>query len=309
MLPSRRFALPKILPPGDVASTEQLMAIASGLEHEAGQRYRDLALRMRLRSEAALADLFLFLANIEEKHAAEVDARAVALIGHVPHQAALAWELPENFDEEDARSAGLSPYRALSIAVRNEERAFAFYSYIAAYAAAPELQRAAEHLAVDELAHASFLRRERRKAWRAETAPVARFSPLPEAVETLLAEVVPMEWAAAKAHRALAVHLRTTERPETAGLFDSAADDEEDLARTLSHRLPPATAYSEYELHADSVRNGIKLLEFAFDRYSQIAERATVESVMLEAQALTERALRRLALVDGALDAALVTQA
>jgi rubrerythrin len=307
MPPPRQFVPLKIVPPGDIASTEQLMAIARGLEHEAGQRYRDLALRMHLQGEEALASLFIFLANIEEKHATELDARAMALIGHVPDPAALTWNLPENFDEEDARSAGLSPYRALAIAVRNEERAFAFYSYIAAYAATPELQRVAEHLAVDELAHASLLRRERRTAWRTETTPVAQFDATPESVPTLLAEAVSMERAAAAAHRALAVYLCATENPEAASLFDAAADDEEALARTLAGRLPTGTAYREHTLHADSMRKGVKLLEFAFDRYSQIAARATVESVMLEAQTLTEHALRRLALVGGALDAPLVT--
>lgn len=307
MPPPRRFVPPKITPPGKVTSAEQLMAIAHGLEHEAGRRYRELAKRMRLQGEEVLADLFASLANIEDKHAADVDARAMALIGHPAKPAAVGWDLPENFDEEDARSAVLSPYRALAAAVRNEDRAFAFYSYIAAYAATTELRRAAEQFAMDELAHASLLRHERRKAWRAQAASHAPPDPQPETVEMLLAEAVPMERAASAAHRTLAAHLRATQSPEAADLFDSAADDEEDLARTLAARLPPEAVRPERALGAMSVRDGFKLLESAFERYAQIADQATVEDVLLEAQKLTERAVRRLAYVHGALDVALVT--
>jgi hypothetical protein len=54
------------------------------------------------------------------------------------------------------------------MAVRNEERAFAFWSYVAAHAEAPEIRRAAEAMAHEELGHVSILRRERRKAYHAE---------------------------------------------------------------------------------------------------------------------------------------------
>lgn len=305
MRPPSWFVATKILPAGQVTSAEQLMAIAHGMEREAARRYRELAVRMRLRGEDALAGIFSFLADIEDKHAAQVEARSVGLTGHPPDPATVGWDLPDDFPEEEARSASLSPYRALAIAVRNEERAFAFYSYIAAYAT-PELRRVAEQLANDELEHASLLRRERRKAWRAQGASVVPLEPQPETVEMLLAEAVPMERAAAAVHRALAAHLRATGNPEVASLFDAAANDEADLAGTLADRLPAGEAPAPRMPAAGSVRDGLRLLEDAFERYARIAERATVEAVMLEAQALVERALRRLALVHGALDATVV---
>jgi len=120
--------------PAPVTSAEELLAIAHVLEKEAAARYRELAERMRLRGEERLAGLFAFLGRIEEKHADQVDRRSEAILGKVPDPAIVRWELPENFDEEEARSAMLTPYRALAIAVRNEERAFAFYSYVAASA-------------------------------------------------------------------------------------------------------------------------------------------------------------------------------
>ena len=56
-------------------------------------------------------------------------------------------------------------YRSFAVAVRNEERAFAFWSYIAANGVSPEIRDAAERMAREELEHAKTLRRERRKAF------------------------------------------------------------------------------------------------------------------------------------------------
>ena len=62
----------------------------------------------------------------------------------------------------------MTPYRALSIAVRNEERAFAFWSYVAGFAEDPEIKKAAEAMAREELGHVAILRKERRRAYHSE---------------------------------------------------------------------------------------------------------------------------------------------
>ena len=234
MLPPMKTALP-----GPVSSAEQLIAIAHAMEREAARRYRELAARMRIQNEDSLAKLFIFLAEIEDKHAVEVEARGEGITGHPPGAASMPWEVPENFDEEEARSAGLSPYRALAIAVRNEERAFVFYTYVAASAATPTLARLAEQFAVDELSHAGLLRRERRKAWRRQTPAVPPLTATrPESVDELLALAIPMERAAAAAHRALALRLTIQQEPAVAALFNHAADEEDDLSGALVVRLP-----------------------------------------------------------------------
>ena len=51
---------------------------------------------------------------------------------------------------------------------QNKERAFAFYTYVAAEAGSPGIRALAEDSARDELEHAAFLRRERRRAFRDE---------------------------------------------------------------------------------------------------------------------------------------------
>ena len=145
-------------PTGHVTAADELMAVAHALEQEACNQYHRLAERMRGEGEHALSVLFESLSRIEAKHTEKIDSKAMAMIGRRPDSALVRWELPENFDEEEARSYLLTPYRALAIAVRNEERAFAFYSYLAAYAENDQVRQLAEEFAKDELDHAAFLR-------------------------------------------------------------------------------------------------------------------------------------------------------
>ncbi|MGX4803285.1 hypothetical protein [Bradyrhizobium guangdongense] len=62
--------------------------------------------------------------------------------------ALVRWKAPETFVAETAaemKNSGLmKPYRALATAVRNEEQAFAFWSYLAAYSEDPQIKKASE---------------------------------------------------------------------------------------------------------------------------------------------------------------------
>ena len=291
------------MPGWKITSTEALIAITHAMEQEAVRRYQDLAQRMHDQGETSLAATFTLLAAMEERHVEQVETRALELTGNPPDHAFSSWELPDNFDTDAARSAALSPYRALAIAVRNEERAFAFFSYLAAEAPNDTLRVLAETFAKEELDHASRLRHERRRAWRQEQAGAAPRSTLarPGSIDELLAQAVPMERAAAVAHRALAAATRLGDQAKTAALFEQAAADEEALAAELAGRLEAPAALPQAELHAHSVFEGLGLLEDAFDRYADAADHATDETMLLEAQRLAAHALRRLATVHGAL--------
>ena len=275
-----------------VRSKGELVALAHALEVEAAARYRELAERMRLSGEDSLARLFLFLAGIEEKHVAHIDRRSLAVLGHLPAATQVRWEMPETFDEEAARSALLTPYDALAVAVRNEERAFAFYAYVAANTGDPSVQDLAEELAKDELDHAALLRRERRKAFRAAPGPGARNgrTQLPASLEELRA--LSTKWSAddGLGHATLADALETAGQKALAAVFRQIAAEE----RAGADEAAPAAAGRALEL-----RDGLRLLERAFDRYADIAEHARDEAVVQEAQRLAERALRRLALAGG----------
>jgi rubrerythrin len=281
-----------------VESAEELMALACAMEKEAARRYRELAARMRLRGEGRLAALFDFFAGVEDKHATQIADRSLAS-GRPPLDAGRArWEVPENFDEEAGSSRLLTPYRALAVAVRNEERAFTFYSYLAAAAPDDRTRKIAEELAKDELGHAWLLRRERRKAYHEEISSGQRrpIVALPASPAELRIVIADTEWRAAQYHRRLADALKR-EDPKAAARFAEAAADEEACARGAMASggiSPPPLA--DIPLTATG---GLRLIEEAFERYMDIAARTHDETIMRQAQRQAEQAVGRLGLVRG----------
>jgi len=288
------------VPPPAIRSPEELLALAHSLAREAARRYGQLAERMRAQGEAALATLFASLGRIEDVHALDIDGSAVTTTGRIAHDPQPAWPLPEIFGEEDASSARLSRYRALVVAVRHKDRMFAYYTYVAAAAVNPELRGLAERLARGELEQAALLRRERRRAFRAE--PRATASPPPLSLPHLLNEAAGLEQSTAVALRALSERLRRNGEHAAAALFEQAAQDNQKSCDELIGRMPSQTPPGPgRQQDAGSVRGGLRILENALERYSEIADRASDEAILREAQLLAQRALRRLALVRGGL--------
>lgn len=154
--------------PTSIQSMDELIAVALAMEKESADRYAALAERMRSAGRLELADVFDRLVREETRHIDMVVSWS-RQISRQPREVLPADAVPQDvFDDE---AIGLvSPelvdaYRSFAIAVRNEERAFAFWSYIAAHGASSEIREAAEQMAREELEHAKTLRRERRKAF------------------------------------------------------------------------------------------------------------------------------------------------
>lgn len=279
------------LPPA-IGSSGELLTLARALEREAAMRYRELAERVRLQREPELEKLFGFLAILEDKHAAQISERAgdlppVGATKSLPHA---AWEVPENFDEEAARSATLSPYVALAVAVRNEERAFAFYCHAAA-AAPADIQAIAEDLARDELQHASLLRHARRAAFRREGRYAGRQPDVPAApLELATLRALADEWRsdAARHHHALADALDRDDQPSLAAAFRQVAFDESRGMLSEPGELPGSSP-------AD-IRDGLRRIEVMFDRFDDIAARTGDAAILDEAQLRAEDCVRWLAL-------------
>src|SRR5690349_19449054 len=157
-------------PGAPVESSADLLGIALALEQEAVRRYQQLASLMEERGAVETAVTFRALIEEERGHVAAVSSVSAGLIGHVPDARPFVWRLPPEISaswEELAGRSDLTPYRALSLAVLNEERAFAFYSYIVSATTDSAVREQAQALAMEELNHAAKLRRQRRKAWRA----------------------------------------------------------------------------------------------------------------------------------------------
>ncbi|MCZ7559580.1 MAG: hypothetical protein M5U30_05585 [Burkholderiaceae bacterium] len=109
-----------------------LVGIASAIERESLERYTALAGTMERRGEAATAAAFRVMLEEERHHVDEVARWAVGLGEPVPEPGRFDWQLPAELSsswDEISGSALLTPYRAFAIAVDNEKRAFALYSY------------------------------------------------------------------------------------------------------------------------------------------------------------------------------------
>ena len=153
-------------PSTPIRSMDELLAVAMAMEKETADRYADLAARMRAADRQELAEIFDRLVREERGHIDMVIAWSQQALHHVP--AAVERGPADVFDDEGATLISpelLDAYRSLAIAVRNEERAFAFWAYVSANAPTAEIRDAAERMAREELEHAKTLRRERRKAF------------------------------------------------------------------------------------------------------------------------------------------------
>lgn len=160
-------------PSGTAKTMDELFAIAATMEREAIDGYTALMHRMEQENRPELARVFEQLVAEESGHLANVGYWSERVTGHGPDLSALRWELDPTFDDEGASVVApelLSAYRAFSIAVRNEERAFAFWTYLASGSPSEELREAAEQMAREELSHIATLRRERRRAFHQQRA-------------------------------------------------------------------------------------------------------------------------------------------
>ncbi|MCA1514398.1 ferritin family protein [Bradyrhizobium sp. NBAIM01] len=171
-MPLLRKALLGAEPTGALQSLDELFALAHAMEQEAANRYSGFADEMRRQNKNDLAAVFTQLAAAEREHVDSVARWSQSRCGKDPDPALVRWEAPETFDAETAAEVNtsrlLTPYRALAMAVRNEERAFAFWSYLAAYSRDAEVKKASEAMAREELGHVAALRKERRRAYRHE---------------------------------------------------------------------------------------------------------------------------------------------
>lgn len=157
-------------PPPDLRSLDEMLAVALAMEREATTRYAALADCMRRVDQPRIAALLDELATEERTHMDAVERLAQRTLHHGPDPTLVHGPLPKTFARDDEATAAtlLSPYRTLSLAVRHEERAFAFWTYVAARSDKPQLNDLAETLARQELLHAAKLRHARRRAFHAE---------------------------------------------------------------------------------------------------------------------------------------------
>lgn len=261
-------------PPGTLATLGQLFAVADAMERMAEERYHTFAQAMRDQGRDDLADVFEAIAAEEGGHVDSVAAWSVATLGHAPDAGQLPWPALPTFEPDDEAamtgSATLTPYRALSIAVRNEERAFALWSYLAAQTAQTAVRDAAERMAKEELNHVAIFRRARREAFRREREAGG-------------------EWlSAAQAEDGLEALLRgQAATAEAVGRLTSRGEEGEDA--------PRRTALATVKVWIPPSASALQLAERLADAYLEAAERCRDDALMPELQRLASDAVRRIA--------------
>jgi rubrerythrin len=280
------MSLLKTEPSTPLKTLEELFALAHAMEHEAAERYAEIAERMRQEGNPALAAVFESLSADEIGHMDQVTHWSEQAKGKAPDPSLIQWTLPETFDDEGASTVApqlLNAYRALAMAVRNEERAFAFWSYVAAQAQDAEIQQAAEAMAREELGHVATLRRERRRAFHAardsgagggsDGEPAQDKAALERRLADLLAQ--------------LARQAPPAERAQLEAYAEEAQRLARDLAAAPIHtpagshlRTPPA--------------DPVALAELLTERYLEAADGLRDERELARIQALAGRAIARL---------------
>ncbi len=295
-------------------STATLLAMAISMEREAAARYDELAREMAASDNPELADLFDELGAEERRHEAHILAWGVTPAAP-SKEAEMKWRSPEAPSQEDSDAAGgvhlMTPHRALCLAVHNEERAFAFFSNIAAMAESHEVRERAESLAKEELAHVVRLRVERRRAWRAQTERAVASAPkegvlslrsLPALINRTLSVEREAALRCAEFARALeaggdeksAEELRKLAQKITAIIagLESSADE--------NAQTPTAeqTTQTDLDVLQSASPQGVLSLaladaEDALDFYLAVGDASATQDMMETAQQMAEHALER----------------
>lgn len=281
-------------PLAPVHSLQELFAIAYALEEEARTRYSELAKKMREHDALDTAAVFDRLAEEERGHRDQVTQWSRQWTGMVPKSSDVQWELPDTFDDEAAGELAGSrlatPYRALSMAVRNEERAFAFWTYVAAQADDAAIHQAAEAMAREELEHVALLRRERRGAYHAFRASVGKATPRLLSARAALAAAADLEAHFANQLRADAVMPASARARQ----HDLVAESQQMKEEASAFAKPQAGERAQAEVMGgppDPIATAERLVEC----YLEAAEQAADEATLIQAQSLARRAITRLA--------------
>lgn len=290
-----------------VDSIVQLAEIADAIEREAVERYGDLAEEMARRGEPEIERTFRDLETEERSHVDMIADWVRQLGEETGVRPAYNWHLPEELGsswDEALTSSLLTPYRALAIAVRNEERAFAFYSYIAARTEDRHVAREAERLAAEELRHATQLRRRRRRAYHAEIRD--REAPTIGEAESLIEFAALADRAEAEAAAELgALANRARERSEHLSAFINGLASLECGGQRNMRLSGTGNITARPDADAEQVlRATVAVLERLSEFYETAIERAKSDDILNEAQRRLTETVERLALVGAQIEAA-----
>ena len=288
----------KLDPSINVRTLPELFELARILAAQAVELYRALGERMAAFGNEGARAAFAAIEGEQRRHAAALEVRIPPKLAGTSDAARRRAEVRVFDDEELSGTRLVTPYRAVSVAVRNEERAFAFWTYISAHAATPEIKAEAERLALAQLERIRLLRVARRTAYRAvrrdDGRSAARLRVMP--FQEFLAVAAHEEAALARLHDRISDELARV-GDARAGPLKNVAADEAVIAESLRSRGAAAIETSEpMPRDSESLFNlALHAIEATAEFYLNVAEVSASEEVAAEAQRLSWKAVRRLA--------------
>jgi len=293
-----RMQLLSVDPHRKPVDLDELLGLAQAIEVEAVARYAQLAELMLQRGETETAVVFRDMCEVEKGHVEFVAQRARSLGRELAPAATFTWQLPAELSsswDEVQHSLLLTPYRALAIAVTNEERAFALYSYLAAQAEAPEVARQAEILALEELAHAAQLRVQRRMRRQTHhkhrTHPERRrtTAPPPETISELRVLDAQLAAQTSGTLNAIGRALEAAGDDASAHLVFAVARREAGVAGNETAGMAPGAAPKAGGEPETLLREALRQLESASETYEEVLAGAEHDDILQAAQTSLQR--------------------
>lgn len=151
-----------------IRSIDELLQRAHAMEVSAAARYGEFASQMETHNNLEVAKFFRTLADAERGHATQVEARLAARRPTDNMSQPPVEQGRLEIAEDDELHYLMTPYHALSIALRSEERAFAFFNRLAMSEAPDTVRETALGLAEEEATHIRLIRE-----WLARVPPPA----------------------------------------------------------------------------------------------------------------------------------------
>lgn len=268
-----------------------LAAVAAELEARAVARFGRLMDIAEKEGRSDLKSLFSRLRQEEETHRTMI-LETMTEDGELPDitpKLMANLGLKMEVGESNHLSGGL--YEALASAVRSEEKAFAFFSSVAAYAHTDAVRKLAESLAAEELEHAALLRHARRAAYHRARSKEKRW-PVEvtfDSKEEFLAGV-----RAAEAQFLGSLMPWITSDPALQIILDVTKGALDLPAKTIKSAPKNKLTGTQKPETLEVLRATLNEAQIAFDYYDCVTSRCGRADVLAEAQSLSKMALDRI---------------
>lgn len=144
-------------------SLKDALDLAILVEEEAQERYEEFVHQMKTHDTGEAGEFFRFMAGNEAKHGAELTERRKRLFGDQPRSVkrSMLWDVEA--PEYDEARMFMTPRQALEVALRCEEKAYAFFDAALPRLTEPDVRSLFEELREEEIEHQTLVKQQMAK--------------------------------------------------------------------------------------------------------------------------------------------------